>query len=362
MPPNLAAHPLSRRVSSYVKHSVAFYPVTARQLATILVGQHSELKTGTPNPRIPPVQPILNVHSSQPSQLPKKMSARFSSHISSDSGAVTCVPNPDAKRPASSSRSRLCLSYQLRSCTAETAGKPVAKSAVKVSDPFETIKAENDPFETVLSDTPVDASAYVPPKARWDAKQANFDSTLPSPPQPAATDPAASAAPVAKDPCAAAVFKPLNQLGISIAQPTGKAPTDYATSCWNQINAGPSAACRCWPALCYQWDATCLHITRSTSKKSTPNATVTFAAAATAAAIASCSPPARLPTSSAPCLLCRTACSPIAQPNAFTRSATIAPATACRGAGTIRRAIQPRPLAQPPFIRALCSRFRNESL
>ena len=141
---------------------------------------------------------------------------------------------------------------------AETAGKPAAKSAAKVSDPFETIKAENDPFETVLSDTPVDASAYVPPKARWDAKQANFDSTLPSPPQSAATDPAAPAAPATKAPCAAAVFKPLNQLGISIAQPSGDSPTDYATSCWNQINAGPSAACRCWPAFCYQWDATCL--------------------------------------------------------------------------------------------------------
>ncbi|HEX4412969.1 MAG TPA: hypothetical protein VH107_05020, partial [Lacipirellulaceae bacterium] len=61
--------------------------------------------------------------------------------------------------------------------TAETAAKPPAKSSAKVSDPFETIKAQNDPFETVLSDTPVDASAYVPPKARWNAKQANFDST-----------------------------------------------------------------------------------------------------------------------------------------------------------------------------------------
>jgi hypothetical protein len=138
--------------------------------------------------------------------------------------------------------------------SAETA----AKSTAKVTDPFETIKVDNDPFETTLSDTPVDASAYVPPKARWNARQTNFDATLPSPPQSVTTGPVTPAPVVTKDPCAAAVFKPLSQLGISIAQPTGESPTDPAAACWNQINAGPNSACRYWSVFSYQWDATCL--------------------------------------------------------------------------------------------------------
>src|SRR6478672_4755491 len=80
--------------------------------------------------------------------------------------------------------------------SAETA----AKSTAKVTDPFETIKVDNDPFETTLSDTPVDASAYVPPKARWNARQTNFDATLPSPPQSVTTGPVTPAPVVTKDP------------------------------------------------------------------------------------------------------------------------------------------------------------------
>jgi hypothetical protein len=63
---------------------------------------------------------------------------------------------------------------------------------------------------------------------------------------------------VLKDPCAAAQFKPLCELGINISQPTGQMPTDFATPCWEQINSGPNGLCRCWPTLTYQWDATCL--------------------------------------------------------------------------------------------------------
>jgi len=61
-----------------------------------------------------------------------------------------------------------------------------------------------------------------------------------------------------QDPCGAVELKPLNQLGISIAQTEGKLPTDLATPCWEQINQKDGRlAARCWPVLTYQWDATC---------------------------------------------------------------------------------------------------------
>jgi hypothetical protein len=159
----------------------------------------------------------------------------------------------------------ILLSFLRGQGFAESPATPrAAKPAASTVDPFESVKSQNDPFETVLSDTPVDAAAYVPPKTRWDAHQTNFDAsqtnsnTSPIVPPPAQNGQVSPAAAVPKDPCAAAVFKPLCQLGISIAQPTGDSPTDFATPCWNQINAGPNGGCRCWPAFCYQWEATCL--------------------------------------------------------------------------------------------------------
>lgn len=75
--------------------------------------------------------------------------------------------------------------------------------------------------------------------------------TLPAPP-------GAAAAP--KDPCGAVENKPLNQLGISIAEPAGKLPTDLAAPCWAQINqTSGGTAVRCWPVNCYNWDATCFY-------------------------------------------------------------------------------------------------------
>lgn len=147
---------------------------------------------------------------------------------------------------------------QGRALAESTAAPKGSKTTATLADPFESIKADNTPYDTVLSDTPVDAAAYVPPRARWESKQTNFDAPVVAPlPEPNnATIPSANAA--VKDPCAAARFKPLNQLGISIAQPSGDSPTDFATPCWNQINSGPNGACRCWPVMCYQWDATCL--------------------------------------------------------------------------------------------------------
>ena len=150
-----------------------------------------------------------------------------------------------------------------------TQAVPAATCAAPVVDPFGPLETEveTDPFETVASDVPVDAAAYTPKTTRWDAKPANFEvpSVLAPPQQSEADLPAGtstntptSTAAAAKDPCAAAQFKPLCELGISIAQPAGQSPTDFATPCWNQLNAGPNGACRCWPMLNYNWDATCL--------------------------------------------------------------------------------------------------------
>jgi hypothetical protein len=63
---------------------------------------------------------------------------------------------------------------------------------------------------------------------------------------------------ITKDPCAAVPVKPYTDLGISIAQPEGRLPTDLAATCWEQINhkEGPNAASRAWPVYFYQWDAT----------------------------------------------------------------------------------------------------------
>lgn len=91
------------------------------------------------------------------------------------------------------------------------------------------------------------------------APSMNSPGELPAP----AGAPVAPAGPVAamQDPCGAVSNKPLSALGISIAQPAGKLPTDLAAPCWNQINqtaANPN--CRCWSCFDYNWDATCLAI------------------------------------------------------------------------------------------------------
>jgi hypothetical protein len=62
-----------------------------------------------------------------------------------------------------------------------------------------------------------------------------------------------------KDLCAAAAEKPFFELGIGIALPAGRLPTDHAATCWELVNAtaGPLAGSRCWSDFGYQWDATC---------------------------------------------------------------------------------------------------------
>lgn len=133
-----------------------------------------------------------------------------------------------------------------------------AQQETQVDDPFGAIEAPEDPFETVLSDSPVDADSYVPTRSRWENQQTNYQGPVAEGSQQQAAEelPKGSAA-TPQDPCAAARFKPLSELGIGIAQPDGQSPTDFATPCWEQINAGQTMG-RCWPTLTYQWDATCL--------------------------------------------------------------------------------------------------------
>ena len=159
-----------------------------------------------------------------------------------------------------------------------------AKNAVDPFDPVvvqpENVQPEYDPFGTADNETPVTAAAFTAKRGpRHDAKPAHFQTSAAAPPQqpaivapqqpeiiptpPGIVEPEQPAsvlpgprAPSGNDPCAAARFRPMSELGIGIAQPTGQSPTDFATPCWDQINAGPSAMFRCWPVLCYQWDAT----------------------------------------------------------------------------------------------------------
>ncbi len=103
------------------------------------------------------------------------------------------------------------------------------------------------------------------PKAKQasELRLTNFQPGGPKLPAPAKTEvqplpPPAGAALTPKDPCAAVPSKPLNELGIGIAQPEGKLPTDLAGPCWEQINQTNSAA-RCWSISSYNWEATCFY-------------------------------------------------------------------------------------------------------
>ncbi len=142
-----------------------------------------------------------------------------------------------------------------------------SKSAVgpalgQVRDPFEAAADYSEPFFNVKSAIPVDASAYPPRRqSPHDLQPAIYQTNKQTPfGDDPANAPGVSTSPAApaKDPCAATVAKPLNALGINIAQPAGQLPTDLAGPCWEQINqSSGGAAARCWPMFCYQWDATC---------------------------------------------------------------------------------------------------------
>jgi len=123
-------------------------------------------------------------------------------------------------------------------------------------DPFEPAATDPDPFEEVQCGAPVDAAEYVHNRPVENPQPVVYQT-------PFADDPDSDdnhSGDAAKDPCAAVQQKPLQQLGINIALPSGDLPTDQASACWAHINqtGGPMAAARYWPTLCYNWDATCL--------------------------------------------------------------------------------------------------------
>jgi hypothetical protein len=137
----------------------------------------------------------------------------------------------------------------------------VDSSNTKPANPF-TISDSASTKENRTSQLTVRTTQFlvsdVPPSAN-DAVQ---PLPLPAqqPPQPAGVSPTGSPAAALPDPCSFAPHKPLSQLGINIAAPEGKLPSDLAGSCWEQINAQSDPCCdrRCWPILLYEWDATSL--------------------------------------------------------------------------------------------------------
>jgi hypothetical protein len=113
----------------------------------------------------------------------------------------------------------------------------------------------------------VNATAYGTPPSPIELQSTNFqspfadDSANPSPfsnSNPNA-DQIPKPQPPPQDPCAAIMYKPLNQLGIDIAITSGDVPADQAAACWEQVNQyGAPLAFRCWGTFNYHWDATCL--------------------------------------------------------------------------------------------------------
>jgi hypothetical protein len=109
---------------------------------------------------------------------------------------------------------------------------------------------------------PIDADAYLTRQPQIAPRQVNFQSPAAGTPQPISPlivePPAAMPKPATPaEPCAAAAEKPLGQLGIDIALPSGQLPADLGAVCLASLNTSP--AIRSWPTYCYQWDATCLY-------------------------------------------------------------------------------------------------------
>jgi hypothetical protein len=144
---------------------------------------------------------------------------------------------------------------------------PLRSGRAEVVDPLADGPVEPNLFTAGPPANPFKRTAPVPhTPSRFDSRQVHYQTKIPSPPLPPPGDevqvlpapPAATPAKAPKDPCGAVEYKPLNQLGISIAEPAGKLPTNLAAPCWAKINATDSDA-RCWPVACFNWDATCFY-------------------------------------------------------------------------------------------------------
>ena len=158
------------------------------------------------------------------------------------------------RRPAPRTRGQLPAGLALLAAVAYAVSTPLSGFASE-HDPFEIEAASDpDPFEEFQVSAPLSEEAYYPRQPKVFPLQINFQ--IP-PAADAATDPQP---PVEKAPCAAAVEKPLADLGVNIGLPSGQLPADHAAACWDSMNQqrGPLAAARFWHGFVYQWDATAL--------------------------------------------------------------------------------------------------------
>jgi hypothetical protein len=109
--------------------------------------------------------------------------------------------------------------------------------------------------------SPLDADAYLTRQPKVVPRQVNFQLPSTGTPQPISPlivePPTAMPKPAApSDPCEYVTEKPLGQLGINIALPSGELPVDHGTVCLASL--GADATVRSWPTFSYMWDATCL--------------------------------------------------------------------------------------------------------
>jgi hypothetical protein len=186
------------------------------------------------------------------------------------------MTNPVPSRHARLLAGRCSRSIVLLAALAFWVSNPLVRAADE-RDPFEgTSAADEDPFERLKAaplatsidgsddaspTSPLDDAIYDAPRQATAPLQINFQ--IPPRPQPgssASVAPPPEIAAQSKDPCAAAVEKPLSALGIYIGLPSGELPVDHAAACWDSVNqtSGPLAGARSWPGYVYYWDATSL--------------------------------------------------------------------------------------------------------
>lgn len=192
------------------------------------------------------------------------MIAGFSFHLSSDSGASMRAHDSISRlRRSALALIKLAMLPAFVVVLSTSAEMALRQVRAEVVDPLANGPVAPDLFPDAPAKKPAQGTSLtLKQKPKHDVKPANFQTNSK---QPAATEgvqllptPAAPSTAPPKDPCGAVASKPLNQLGINIAEPTGKLPIDLAAPCWAQINQASDYA-RCWPVANYNWEATCFY-------------------------------------------------------------------------------------------------------
>jgi hypothetical protein len=175
------------------------------------------------------------------------------------------------RRPvrATSLRLVLALAWFALSGSLRAAGEvPVPEITFQGDSAPQSFSPASDAAATGTLPSPVlNAGGYATPPSPIDLQPTNFQTPFADDSGSASpfsnSNPGASQIPKPQppppDPCAAVMYKPLNQLGIDIAITSGDVPADQAAACAEQTNQyGAPLAFRCWGTFTYQWDATCL--------------------------------------------------------------------------------------------------------